>query len=117
MLLPRGTQEIAGGAIVLNPTKARKETIRVHQMGAHKTVILQGAVVYLIDARAADQQIVLPSGVVTPCPFVIKKVDDSTHTVIVRPSSGTIDGAAMLTLNLADRTCTVIYDGEDWYRI
>lgn len=47
--------------------------------------------------------------------FTIGKRDGTTNPLIVTPASGTINGAATLTLNTAYEHKTIICDGTDWF--
>jgi len=48
---------------------------------------------------------------------VIKKIDSSTNTVTITPSSGNIEGSTSLTLSSQYEYCRVFCDGTNWWKV
>jgi len=72
---------------------------------------------YLCDATAGNITITLPTA--TPAIsgrlYNIKKVDASANTVIIAPTTSTIDGLASKTITVQWNNICVVTDGNQWY--
>lgn len=77
-------------------------------------------------ARDGDRVIqVAPSGICTITPplaikvpgqwLTIKRTNNTTHVITVQPASGTIDGAASVTLTTAYQARLLFSDGVQWW--
>lgn len=47
----------------------------------------------------------------------IKKIDSTTNLVTVAPASGTIDGAASVTMGIQWQSRTFVSDGTNWFLV
>lgn len=70
--------------------------------------------VVFVNAASAPVQITLPSSVIGKY-FDIKKTDSSANLVTITPPSGTIDGAANVTISIQYASVTIIGDGSNFY--
>lgn len=83
------------------------------------TTVSTSANIYLVSTPSADVTMSVnpvtfySSGIVTILRF--KKVTNNAYTVIITPSSGTINGSSSYTLTLYNESVTVISDGTNLY--
>lgn len=70
--------------------------------------------VVLVDATSGSVTITLPASVSGKY-FDIKKIDTSVNTVIVTPTSGTIDGDPNVVISSPYASITIVGDGVNFY--
>ena len=83
------------------------------------TSVLAGvSATYLCNATAGSITITLPnpSGISGRL-YNIKKVDASTNTVVISPTTGTIDGLSSKTLTTQYNNYCITTDGNNWWVI
>lgn len=106
---------VADATGVLKKVSSSSLVSSVRTETSNYTAVLNDETIF-VNASAGSRTITLPNAAAGK-KFVIKKIDTSGNSVIVTPTSGTIDGVASISGSLAWQGWILQTDGTNWFII